>query len=398
MKRRDFLYSSGIIGAGTLVSGGILSAFTLRPEHRILGQHKIDRIEFAMVNFHWPRQVGKNARIGVHGQYKKAEIVKLYTDQGAMGWGMSRKGKIPEQELKDTLLGKRVDQVFDPAAGIADRIDRAFDHALHDLAGVILEKPVYEMLGAQGPLISKVYSGMIYFDELEPEDNPAGVEKVLENCRWDYDYGYRQLKVKIGRSGRWYTHDEGLAMDIRVVKMIHEEFGDQVEILVDANDMYSQQDTMDFLQGVEGIPIYWIEEPFVENLEESRKLKDWMMTNGREDTYYADGERQPDLETCRQLASEGKLDVFLPDMVGFGFTPWRRLMPELKKMNALSSPHAWGSLMKTHYAAHIAAGLGNVCTLEGVTCYSDEIDFGDYTISEGKLRVSNSPGFGMQLI
>ena len=73
-------------------------------------------------------------------------------------------------------------------------------------------------------------------------------------------------------------------------------------------------------------------------------------------------------------------------------------MPELKEMNTLTSPHAWGTLLKTHYAAHIAAGLGNVCTLEGVTCFSDEIDFGDYPISGGKMRVSDEPGFGMKLL
>jgi L-alanine-DL-glutamate epimerase-like enolase superfamily enzyme len=263
---------------------------------------------------------------------------------------------------------------------------------------VILNQPVYQMLGAAGPHEAPVYSGMIYLDELEPEENPAGVEKVLENCRWDYDYGYRQLKVKVGRSGRWYPHDEGLAMDIRIVRMIHEEFGDRIDILVDANDMYSLQDTIDFLKGVDGIPIYWVEEPFEENLAEGRKLKDWMKANGRTGTYYADGERQPDHEVCKQLAREGRLDVYLTDIHGLGMTPWRKLMPSLVEMETYASPHAWGSLLKTHYSAHLSAGLGNVCTLEGVTCLSDDIDFGDYAITDGKLRVSDQPGFGMKLL
>jgi L-alanine-DL-glutamate epimerase-like enolase superfamily enzyme len=187
-------------------------------------------------------------------------------------------------------------------------------------------------------------------------------------------------------------------MDIMVVKMIHEKFGDDVGILVDANDMYSLEDTISFLNGVEEVPIYWVEEPFVENLEEGRKLKEWMESNGRSGTYYADGERQPDHEVCRQLASEQKLDVYLPDIVGLGFTAWRKLMPELISINTLASPHAWGSLLKTHYTSHLAAGLGNVCTIEGVTCISEEIDFGDYQMIGGKLRVSNQPGFGMKLL
>lgn len=73
-------------------------------------------------------------------------------------------------------------------------------------------------------------------------------------------------------------------------------------------------------------------------------------------------------------------------------------MPLLKEQNTLASPHAWGSLLKTHYTAHLATGLGNVCTIEGVTCLSDEIDFGDYKIINGRLRVSEEPGFGMKLL
>ena len=39
-----------------------------------------------------------------------------------------------------------------------------------------------------------------------------------------------------------------------------------------------------------------------------------MMANGRENTYYADGERNPDLEVCKQLAAEG-IRVLGPDDV-----------------------------------------------------------------------------------
>jgi D-galactarolactone cycloisomerase len=399
MKRRDFIAKSGVLSAGAYMAGsGLLASCTGQSKNRELAKHVIDKVEYGSVNYHWPRHVGKNARIGIHGQHKKANYIKLYTDQGATGWAYGRYGEADKASLMESVLGKNLDQLIVPSEGIGSEVHKAFDLVLHDLAGVILDQPVYKMLGASGPREKEVYSGMIYFDELEPEENPAGIEKVMENCRWDYKYGYRQLKVKIGRSGRWYSHDEGLAMDIRIVKMIYEEFGDEVDILVDANDMYSLQDTIDFLKGVEGIPIYWFEEPFVENLEDGRKLKDWMMANGFEDTYYADGERNPDFDVCMQLAREDKLDVYLPDIAGYGFTPWRKMMPSLKEMNILSSPHAWGSMLKTNYTAHISAGLGNVCTIEGVTCLSDEIDFGDYKIIDGELRVSEDPGFGMKLL
>jgi L-alanine-DL-glutamate epimerase-like enolase superfamily enzyme len=400
MFRRDFLLKTGLFTTGLFFSQKeIFAAPTNQEKYPELAKHIVDRVEFGYANYHWPRLVGKNGRIGVHGQHKRDAYVQILTDQGAVGWGATRGNLRNKSELARELLGKSVDQLIIPEQGIPDSVHEAFDLALHDLAGLILNKPVYELLGAQGLKENLVYSGMIYLDELEPEENPAGIDKVLENCQWDYDYGYRQLKVKIGRSGRWYPHDEGLAMDIRVVNTIYKMFKDkQVDILVDSNDMYSLQDTMDFFKGVEEVPIFWMEEPFVENLEESRQLKKWMRANGREKTYYADGERNPDYPVCEQLAKENTLDVYLPDVVGLGFTPWRKLMPFLKKNNTLASPHAWGSRLKTHYAAHLSAGLGNVVTLEGVTCESDEIDYGDYPIVNGKLRVSEAPGFGMKLI
>ena len=39
----------------------------------------------------------------------------------------------------------------------------------------------------------------------------------------------------------------------------------------------------------------------------------------------------------------------------------------------------------------------NICTIEGVTCRSSDVDLGDYPIIDGKLRTSQAPGFGMKL-
>ena len=83
------------------------------------------------------------------------------------------------------------------------------DYVLHDLAGVILRKPVYEMMGAKSPTAIDIYSGAIYMDDLMPTDNPAGIEAVLAACRMDYDAGYRAFKLKIGRGRKWMPRAEG---------------------------------------------------------------------------------------------------------------------------------------------------------------------------------------------
>jgi L-alanine-DL-glutamate epimerase-like enolase superfamily enzyme len=99
-----------------------------------------------------------------------------------------------------------------------------------------------------------------------------------------------------------------------------------------------------------------------------------------------------------KMGKEGIMNAYLPDIRLFGFTRWRNLMPERKEYNMLASPLAFGSMLKTHYIVHLAAACGNVVTIEGVTCISDDIDFGDHNIENGEIVVSDKPGFGMKLL
>lgn len=397
MKRNDFLKLTGTALAGTALPLNLWAYSNEREKQIIeLGKHVIDRCELIELNFHWPRFVGKNGRIDFHGQFKKCTALRLHTNHGATGWGLSHPKASEQFEL---LKNKKVSDLILPEIGITDGLNNHVDFALHDLMGIILQKPVYELIGNKGPKEVELYSGMIYLDELNPNNQTKGIDTILENCQWDFNYGYRQLKVKIGRSGRWYEHDKGIAKDIEVVKRVYNSFANrEMEILVDANDMYSLEDTIKFLDGIEGIPLYWVEEPFREEIEAGKKLKQWMLKNDFNKTFYADGEFQPDFDTCLKLGKQQFMDVFLPDTYGYGFSKWLKLMSKLQNLNMLSSPHAWGNRLKTNYTVHLAAGLDNVCTVEGVTCFSDDIDFGDYPIVNGKIKVSKAPGFGMKIL
>ena len=397
MKRKQFLRLSGASLAATTLAPEIwANSSTRKKQIEDLENHVIDQCELIQLKYQWPRFVGKNGRIDFHGQHKICTVLRLKTNQGASGWGLSNSKAV---ELFPLLENKKVSEMIKPEVGTSPVLDRSVDFALHDLMGVILNQPVYKLIGNRGTKQVPLYSGMIYLDELNPGNENKGIDAIIENCQWDVDYGYRQLKIKIGRSGRWYNHDEGLTKDIEVVKLIYNTFKDKgVDVLVDANDMYSLDDTKKFLEGIGDIPLYWVEEPFREKVKQGKELRQWMNQNGFKKTYYADGERDPDFDVCLELGKVQQMDVFLPDTYSYGFTKWIKLMPELEKMNMLASPHAWGNRLKTHYTIHLTAGLGNICTVEGVTCLSDDIDYGDYPIVNGAVQVSEAPGFGMKLL
>ncbi|MDG2222437.1 MAG: enolase C-terminal domain-like protein, partial [Rubripirellula sp.] len=319
-----------------------------------------------------------------------------HTDLGATGWGQTQGKTGKPQQLLEGVQGKSVAELIDPATGIRSDVYHAIDIPLHDLAGVILDQPVWAMTGRAEPHLTKVYSGMIYFDDLDPAEHPAGIDRVLENCRWDYEYGYRQFKVKIGRGNQWMPARAGLQRDIDVVNAIHQAFPD-VEILVDGNNGFTVETMIEFLEGISGVPLFWIEEPFHETIADWTILRDFLISNGRQETLCADGEAKPDFPVLQDLQKTRTLDVRLEDICGHGFTKWRHQMPGLIRQAVGASPHTWGSALKTVYTAHLVGAYGNAPTIEGVTTEGGDVDFGENEIVNAQYRPSSKPGFGLSL-
>lgn len=403
MNRRDFLNRMMVAGVTASFAGFTNKAMAFAPKlnevtnNPDLSYHILDRIEFTDVQLRYPRLVGKNAQRGIHGYGPKVTICSLYTRQGARGIGMLRGSREDAVSTFDILKGKKLSDFFSIERGVLDQKALIFDIPFHDLAGVISSKPIYKLLGREKPLLTKCYSGMIYMDDLDSKGSNSGLDKIFEECQYDYDHGYRQFKLKIGRGKKWLSPELGLKRDIEVTKLVYNYFPD-CDILVDANDGYDVDTFIQYLKGVEDVPLWWIEEPFRETEKDYAILRAWLDNNRRRNTLLADGEAYPDLELAKNLGDKGLLDVYLEDIMGYGFTQWRELIPTLKQHKLLASPHNWGEYIKTLYSLHLAAGLGNVCTIEGVTCFSSDIDFGHATLKNGILIPADTPGFGMTLL
>ena len=190
--------------------------------------------------------------------------------------------------------------------------------------------------------------------------------------------------------------EAGLKRDIEVVKAIHEAFP-RIDILVDGNDAFTLPEIIAFCEGIGDVPLFWIEEPFRENLEDWVKLSNWLKAHGRERTLCADGEARPDFKMLEKLADAGVLDVRLEDICRYEFTPWRRKMPGLIQAGIQVSPHTWGSALKTVYVAHFVGAWGHSPTVEGITTKDGDVDFGENRIVDGQFVPSSKPGFGLHL-
>lgn len=367
-----------------------------------LSDHIITKVEPLKVRTRLPRFAGKNANIAAHYYGIDLYLIELTTNHGVHGFGIG----LYSRPMVAALRGKRVSDVFDPAVGILDSVLFQADLALHDLAGKILGIPVKKMISDSCLDTVECYDGAIYMNDISPDRAPGGIEGIIENCRYDREVlGFRDFKVKIGRGLKWMEAEEGLQRDIDVVREIRKHFPDS-RIMVDANDAYTVETTMRYMDAVKDCGIYWIEEPFKENKDDLKILKEYLAKNSP-DTLIADGEWSPEyihtaetMGVVEDLAKEGLLDVLLMDTYEFGFTNWRKYMSKVKEWGVKASPHSWATNLKTFYASHISAayGEGLVETLEGVGDTIEGVDLSRYSMKNGKLAVPDAPGFGVDLI
>ena len=372
----------------------------------MLENHRIESIEPHRIKDRFPRYVGRNAKGKPQAYGGGMQLRIVTTDQGAKGWASSN---TPDEQVTP-LIGEKLSDLFDLETGTHERA-YGLDLVLHDLVGRILNKPAYQLLGAKSSPHVPIYTGAIYFDDLEPEDSPRGVPGVVESCQQDYDTGYRAFKLKIGRGFKWMEPDAGLQRDIDVVCAVREAFPD-CKILVDANDSYTCENFIRFLNGVSDCDLYWIEEPFAENETDLKKLKAHMakincnalIAEGEGRTEHADpptpygGYTMRHVNRLYELAEKGLVDVFLLDLGIVGFTRWREIMPKLIDANVLASPHTWCWPIRPRYVAQLGAGVGNVVCVEGIPGETSDLDYSNYKIVAGDMIVPDLPGFAIPLM
>ncbi|HEY5587092.1 MAG TPA: enolase C-terminal domain-like protein [Ruminiclostridium sp.] len=363
----------------------------------LLDEHKIIRIDTKKIRTRYPRLYGKNSRLPEHSYGVDCLIYNIFTDKGASGWGLGRLPLTQSNEaFTSSLIGKCVSELFNPKIGILNKELIPLDFALHDLAGVILNIPVYKMLGNEIDQHINCYDGAIYMNDISPSSRPGGLQSIIDDCKQDYDMGYSSFKLKIGRGGMWMDKEEGLKRDIEVTRAVRKHFPN-CSILVDGNDAFTIDTLLRYLDAVSDCDLFWVEEPFKENREDLLKLKEFLAKKSPR-TLVADGEFDPDVDLVLSLAEEKLIDVLLMDIEGFGFTNWRKLMSRISDKNYLISPHCWPLKLKTHYSAHFAAAFKNTITIEGVPDETEGVDFKDYKLTNGYIYVPDKPGFGMDFI
>jgi len=183
----------------------------------------------------------------------------------------------------------------------------AIDIALWDLMGKATERPVYQLLG--GALRQRVpayVTGFYYKDGEHPDD-------LIRETAFYLEKGYRTLKVKVG----------GLSPeeDAQRVRLIRETAGDEVAIMLDANQGWNLPTAIRAARLFEPYNIFWLEDPmpWYDERHTLRRLK------AATSIPIAAGETEFTPFGLRTMVVEGLVDYLIIDSTwAGGLTTWRK--------------------------------------------------------------------------
>jgi len=357
---------------------------------------RIVRIEWARLEGRRPRHAHANSRLLDHGILVRPPIMRVTTEDGAVGFGHS----LATAEEAEGLVGAHLDDVFSVDQGTREPW-RRFDYPLWDLAGQRAGQPVYELVAqATGKELARpfrvpCYDTSLYIDDLSIESDDEAAALIADEARQGYARGHRAFKIKIGRGARFFPLEQGTRRDVLVIRAVREAVGSGLPIMIDANNGYNLNLTKRVLSETADCGLYWLEEPFHEDAVLYRELREWLAKEGLS-VLIADGEGQAS-PLLLDWAREGVVDVIQYDIFAHGFSRWLATGRQLDQWGARTAPHHYGGHYGNYVTGHLAAGIRGFLRVEWDEATTPGLYTSGYRIDAGLVSVPASPGFGLAL-
>jgi L-rhamnonate dehydratase len=386
-----------------------------------VADQKIVKVEVGVLWGERPRPAGSNSHMQPLGGRVRVPVARVTLDDGSSGWGLSR----VDEGTARSLVGATLAEAYDSAAGVPIKF-RPLEFPIWDLVARQASQPVYALastiLGRPVPAAGteiRCYDTTLYIDDLGIDDHDAGAALMAEEAMQGFRRGHRSFKVKIGRNNVHFPTDIGLQRDIAVVNAIRKAVGPECNVMADANNGYTFNISRDFLSGTADSNVYWLEEAFYEDGALYRRLRAWMRAEGLK-TMLGDGEGRgmtdpglPDLlsgggytatvgsiaphDLLLDMVREGIVDVLQWDILSPGLTRWLEIAPSIEAWGRICSPHHYGTFLGNYHLAHLGLSVPNFGFVEWDDATTPGVDTSGYSITEGKVTVPSTPGFGLDL-
>jgi L-alanine-DL-glutamate epimerase-like enolase superfamily enzyme len=283
-----------------------------------------------------------DAKVLTGRQKPMTEIVFLFaeiaTEEGHRGTGFSysKRAGGPAQyahakEVGANLIGQDpsdIGKVYDTLlwagasvgrSGVATQALAAIDVALWDLKARRADLPLSKLLGS-------------YRDSVRTYNTSGGflhapIEEVKARASQSLADGIGGIKIKVGQPD--------MKEDLRRLAAVREHLGDDVPLMVDANQQWDRASALRFGRRVEELGLVWIEEPL-----DAYDAEGHAQLAAALDTPIATGEMLSSVAEHVRLIEARAADIIQPDAprVG-GITPFLRLATLADHAGLQLAPH-----------------------------------------------------------
>jgi L-alanine-DL-glutamate epimerase-like enolase superfamily enzyme len=335
-----------------------------------------------------------DAKVLTGRQKPMTEIVFLFaeitTEDGhhGIGFSYSKRAGGPAQyahakEVASNLLGEDpndIGRVYQKLlwagasvgrSGVATQAIAALDIALYDLKAKRADLPLAKLLGA-------------YRDSVQTYNTSGGflhapIEEVKERASQSLAEGIGGIKIKVGQPDT--------KIDLERVTAVRTHLGDDVPLMVDANQQWDRPTAMRLGRALERFGLVWIEEPLdAYDAEGHAQLARAL------DTSVATGEMLSSVAEHISLIDNRSVDIIQPDAPRIGgITPFLRLAHLADQAGLQLAPHF---AMEIHL--HLAACYPREPWVEHFEwlnpLFNERLE-----TRGGRMHVPNRPGLGFTL-
>jgi D-galactarolactone cycloisomerase len=341
--------------------------------------------------------------LGVGRTIKRdAVIVKVTTEDGIIGWGEAHHGRCPgavahivNTTLKTMVIGCDAHDV----TGIWNRMYQrqlashgmgagaclaisGIDMALWDIRAKALGMPLYRLMGGSSKFIP-AYAGGVSLGYQQPRS-------LVDEARVHIEHGYRAVKLRIG---------DTVQNDLMRVAAVRKAFGDDVDILTDANTAYTLADARAAMPALDAHGVGWLEEPFpAHDYRSYREARSF----GR--IPLAAGENHYTRFEFDRVIEDGSITILQPDLSKTGG------ITEALRVAALAStwklpihPHTSMTALNMAASVHFLAAIDNGGYFEADVSrnnlFRDEmVDQPPFIVdADGNTRPLEAPGIGLEV-
>lgn len=328
-----------------------------------------------------------------------ASITQITTDEGVVGFWLGGNKETIENRIRGKLLGEdpfRLERLWqrmymgDARRPIAkgDYISAMsiVDNAMWDLVGKALDQPVYKLLGGYTNRV-RVYSAGGYYAEGKT------IEDLVKEIESNVAQGFTAVKMKVGA----WRFGISMETDVARVKAVREALGDEIDVMVDANNAWNAYEAKRFAKLIEPYHPFWFEEPVhPDDLDGSLELKASTVIP------IASGENEFTRYGFRDMLSRRTVDIMQADPnIAGGLTEIRKIAAMADAYHIHFAPHG-GHIVGGHAVAAFPNGLIVECYTSKASPYKDpdpppSLFIDPLEAKDGWIEIPDKPGFGMEI-